>query len=46
MWDASSDERPLLAANTAETREYRARFWHKGQPNGAWTPAQKVSVLA
>ncbi|MBI3852105.1 MAG: hypothetical protein HY298_17745 [Verrucomicrobia bacterium] len=40
------DERPLLVANTAETREYRVRFWDKGAPNGDWSPVQKVTVGA
>jgi hypothetical protein len=40
------DEPPPLVANTVETREYRARFWDKGQPNGTWIPAQKVTVRA
>ena len=38
------DERPLLVANTAETREYRLRFWDKGTPNGDCSPVQKVTV--
>jgi hypothetical protein len=38
------DERPLLAANTPEVREYRMRFWDKGTPNGDWTDVVKVTV--
>ena len=38
------DERPLLAADAPELREYRMRFWGKGQANGDWTPVQKVTV--
>lgn len=39
------DERPLLVAGTAETREFRLRFWDDG-PNGDWSPVQKVTVGA
>ncbi len=38
------DERPLLAADTPEVREYRMRFWDKGTPNGDWTGVAKVTV--
>ena len=38
------DEHPLLAANTAGTREYRLRFWDKGAPNGDWSAVQRVPV--
>ena len=38
------DERPLMVANTPEVREYRARFWDKGTPNGDWTDVAKVTV--
>ena len=38
------DERPLLAAPTPEVREYRARYWDKGTPNGDWTDVVKVTV--
>jgi hypothetical protein len=31
----------LLAANATEIREYRLRFWDKGQANGDWSPVQK-----
>jgi hypothetical protein len=41
-----TDERPLLVANTPEVREYRARFWDKGTPNGDWTDVAKVTVAA
>ena len=37
------DNRPLLAAPAAESREYRLRFWDS-DPNGDWTAVQKVSV--
>lgn len=40
------DDRPLLVAATAETREYRMRWWDKGEPTGDWSPAQKVTVGA
>jgi len=39
------DERPLLVAGQPETREYRLRFWD-GEPNGDWSPVQKVTVGA
>ena len=38
------DERPLLAAPAPEVREYRARYWDKGTPNGDWTDVVKVTV--
>ena len=38
------DERPLLAAPTPEVREYRARFWDKGTPNGDRTDVVTVTV--
>jgi hypothetical protein len=37
------DERPLLIPNTAESREYRLRWWDD-DPNGDWSPVQKVTV--
>ncbi len=45
--DAPYDnERALLVANTAETREYRMRFWDKGAPNADWIPARRMTVRA
>ena len=38
------DERPLLVANTPESREYRLRWWDKGSVNGELTPVQRVTV--
>lgn len=38
------DSRPLLIADTAETREYRLRWWDKGEPHGDWSPVQKITV--
>ncbi len=38
------DERPLLTASVPEQREYRMRFWHKGNPTGEWTDVQIVTV--
>lgn len=38
------DARPLLVAGQAEIREYRARFWDKGVPNGDWCDVAKVTV--
>jgi hypothetical protein len=32
-------------ANTAETREYRMRFWDEVQPNGDWSLVQKITVV-
>jgi hypothetical protein len=39
-----TDERPLLVAGTPEVREYRARFWDKGTPNGDWTDVARATV--
>lgn len=38
------DDRPLLVAGQAEVREYRARFWDQGKPNGAWCDVAKITV--
>mgnify|MGYP003350136036 CR=1 FL=1 len=38
------DERALLTPGTPEVREYRARYWDKGTPNGDWTDVAKVTV--
>jgi hypothetical protein len=38
------DERPLLVPGQAEVREYRARFWDAGKPNGPWCDVVKVTV--
>ena len=38
------DERPLAVATVPEVREYRARFWDKGTPNGDWCDVGKVTV--
>lgn len=38
------DDRPLLVPGTPEVREYRARFWDKGTPNGEWTDVVKVTI--
>ena len=35
------DRRELLVANTAETREYRLRWWDDGE----WGPVKGVSVV-
>lgn len=40
------DDRPLLVANTPEHREYRARWWDKGTPNGEYSSVQRVAVGA
>ena len=39
-------DRPLLVPSTAETREYRLRWWDKGEANGDWSPVQKLTVGA
>lgn len=39
-----TDDRPLLVPGTAETREYRLRWWDKGEANGDWSPVQKLTV--
>ena len=38
------DERPLLVANSPESREYRLRWWDKGTVSGELTPVQRVTV--
>ena len=38
------DERPLLEPSAPEIREYRLRWWDKGQANGEISPVQKVTV--
>lgn len=38
------DFRPLLDPTLPEIREYRLRFWDKGEPNGEWTPVATVAV--
>jgi hypothetical protein len=38
------DERSPLAPGTAETREYRLRWWDKGEANGEWSPVVGVAV--
>lgn len=38
------DERPLLVANSPESREYRLRWCDRGAVNGELTPVQKVTV--
>jgi len=38
------DDRPLLVANTPESREYRLRWWDKDSVSGELTPVQKVTV--
>ncbi|MEI7731431.1 MAG: hypothetical protein WCO56_17790 [Verrucomicrobiota bacterium] len=40
------DARPLLVANTAETREYRARFSDKNVPNGDWSTIIRIAVTS
>jgi hypothetical protein len=38
------DERPLLDPKTPEIREYRLRWWDKGDAHGELSPVQKVTV--
>ncbi len=38
------DQRPLLDPTKPEVREYRARYWDKGTPNGDWTDVVKVTL--
>jgi len=38
------DDRPLLVANQAEVREYRARFWDDGAPSSGWCDVAKITV--
>lgn len=38
------DQRPLVAGNIHESREYRLRWWDKSQPNGEWSGVQKALV--
>ena len=40
------DEAPLAVPGQSETREYRMRWWDDGQPNGDWSPVQKITVGA
>jgi hypothetical protein len=40
------DDRPLLNPGTAETREYRMRWWDKGKAHGDWSPVVGVAVGA
>jgi hypothetical protein len=35
---------PLLVANTPEQRQYRLRYWDKGQPTGEYSPVQTVTM--
>ena len=36
------DTRPLLDPALPEVREYRLRWWDKGEPNGEFSPIQKI----
>ncbi|MGB8167125.1 MAG: hypothetical protein WCF18_06510 [Chthoniobacteraceae bacterium] len=38
------DQRSLLTPGQAEVREYRMRFWDKGEPNGEWTAWRSIAV--
>lgn len=38
------DERPLLVAGQPEMREYRARFWDRGEPNGDWCDVASITI--
>lgn len=39
------DARPLRDPKVPEIREYRMRWWDKGEPNGIWSPVQSIHVL-
>jgi hypothetical protein len=39
------DPRPLLDPALPEVREYRLRWWDKGEPNGEFSPVQKIVVV-
>jgi hypothetical protein len=38
------DTRPLIDPALPEVREYRLRWWDKGEPNGEFSPVQKIIV--
>lgn len=38
------DKRPLRDPERPEVREYRLRFWDKGEANGDWTVVSKITV--
>jgi hypothetical protein len=38
------DTRPLIDPALPEVREYRLRWWDKGEPNGEFSPIQKIVV--
>ncbi len=38
------DQRSLLVAGQPEVRDYRARFWDRGEPNGDWCDIAKIAV--
>ena len=38
------DTRPLLDPALPEVREYRLRWWDKGEPHGEFSPVQKIVV--
>lgn len=38
------DRRPLQTPGQPEMREYRMRFWDKGEPNGEWTPWRALAL--
>lgn len=39
------DDRPLQTPNTPEVREYRMRWWDKGEAHGEWSPVQTITVI-
>ena len=39
-----ADERPLLVPGQPEVREYRMRYWDKGDANGEWTDWRQTAV--
>ena len=38
------DMRPLLVADQAEVREYRARFFDDGAPSSEWCDVAKLTL--
>lgn len=38
------DDQPLLTPGHPEVREYRARYWDGGTPNGEWSAVARITV--
>lgn len=39
-----TDTRPLLTADQAEIRDYRARYFDDGEPTSDWSPVSRVTI--